>query len=98
MFGMDCLQNCSENCYNKSSCNRSTGACLGGCISGWRLPVCTKGTIVTVISNVKITSASPFLDKNQGCVLQKTSGHVVNVFSLMERSLAKKINFKNPFI
>lgn len=43
-YGRNCLQTCSENCHVSKTCDEKTGACHGGCIEGWKLPQCNKGT------------------------------------------------------
>lgn len=43
-YGRNCLQSCSENCHVSKKCDKKTGACHGGCIEGWKIPQCNKGT------------------------------------------------------
>lgn len=43
-YGRNCLQTCSENCHVSKTCDKKTGGCHGGCIEGWKLPQCNKGT------------------------------------------------------
>lgn len=43
-YGRNCLQTCSKNCHVSNTCDKKTGACHGGCIEGWKLPQCNKGT------------------------------------------------------
>lgn len=43
-YGRNCLQTCSKNCHVSYTCDKMTGACHGGCIEGWKLPQCNKGT------------------------------------------------------
>lgn len=43
-YGRNCLHTCSENCHVSKTCDKKTGACHGGCIEGWKLPQCIKGT------------------------------------------------------
>nr|XP_034316286.1 uncharacterized protein LOC105324500 [Crassostrea gigas] len=34
-YGENCVHNCSKNCNLTSRCDRKTGQCEGGCITGW---------------------------------------------------------------
>lgn len=40
-FGRNCNSSCNATC---KSCNRSTGVCDTGCLSGWRGEFCHKGS------------------------------------------------------
>lgn len=40
------MQDCSINCYMSKICDRKTGVCDGGCVEGWKPPLCNEGTYV----------------------------------------------------
>lgn len=37
------MQDCSINCYMSKTCDRKTGVCDGGCVEGWKPPLCNEG-------------------------------------------------------
>lgn len=43
-YGRDCLQICNANCYMSQICDRKIGVCIGGCVKGWKPPLCNEGT------------------------------------------------------
>lgn len=42
-YGRNCLQTCSKKCYNFKTCDKQTGTCQGGCVEGWKPPLCGDG-------------------------------------------------------
>ncbi|XP_062566508.1 laminin subunit alpha-2-like [Saccostrea cucullata] len=46
-YGYNCSQSCSGNCLNSENCDRVTGSCPSGCVSGYRgdncLQQCSQG-------------------------------------------------------
>lgn len=43
-YGRNSLQKCSKNCYVSKRCDRRTGVCDGGCVVGWKPPLCNEVT------------------------------------------------------
>lgn len=58
-YGRNCLESCSGNCYVSKSCDKKTGVCDGGCVEGWKPPLCNKGIYYTILVHTFF-----FLDKN----------------------------------
>lgn len=40
------MQDCSINCYMSKTYDRKTDVCDGGCVEGWKPPLCNEGTCV----------------------------------------------------
>lgn len=41
-YGKDCKNKCSVNCKMTRSCDKITGQCDGGCITGWSGHSCSQ--------------------------------------------------------
>uniref|UniRef100_A0A8W8P3C9 protein-tyrosine-phosphatase n=1 Tax=Magallana gigas TaxID=29159 RepID=A0A8W8P3C9_MAGGI len=41
-YGYNCVNQCSERCSVRSNCDRVTGKCKGGCMSGWAGDTCNE--------------------------------------------------------
>lgn len=41
-YGKDCKNKCSVNCKMTNSCDKITGQCDGGCITGWSGNSCSQ--------------------------------------------------------
>lgn len=41
-YGKNCVHNCSTNCNVTRRCDRVTGQCEGGCITGWTGSICNQ--------------------------------------------------------
>lgn len=62
-YGKNCLQTCSEKCYTSRTCDRKTGACDGGCVEGWKPPLCDAGICNTVIIIMILILSNYFWNK-----------------------------------
>lgn len=47
-YGRNCSQTCSKKCYMFRTCDKKTGSCHGGCVQGWKPPLCDKGICITI--------------------------------------------------
>lgn len=47
-YGKNCIHNCSKNCNLTSRCDRRTGQCEGGCITGWTGSMCNHRRFICV--------------------------------------------------
>lgn len=45
-YGQNCSQDCSRYCKDSMACDKNTGECDGGCVDGWRWPMCKKGDLI----------------------------------------------------
>ena len=39
-YGRNCSSECSDNCVVRHKCNKTTGACIGGCTTEWHGEKC----------------------------------------------------------
>lgn len=62
-YGKNCLQTCNEKCYTSRTCDRKTGACDGGCVEGWKPPLCDAGICNTVIIIMLLILSNYFWNK-----------------------------------
>ncbi|XP_062576058.1 uncharacterized protein LOC134237898 [Saccostrea cucullata] len=68
-FGNNCEKNCSGHCAGGISCNKTNGACPGGCKDGWISPKCNETCKTGYYgTNCSLSCGS--------CALKETCDHV----------------------